>query len=206
MGDRTAARAVDGDTATIWHTEWSSQPGDDNDPAHPHEFIIDLGASATLSGLRYLPRQDGSPNGGVADYAVFCERYQRRVGYRSRPPVPSAGARQRKASRSAPRPGPGNTPPVLTNPGNQSTLEGSDAVTLLLSASDADGDALTFDATGLPPGLGINAATGLVQGTLTAPGTFNVNISVSDGQDSDNAGFTWTVAAQNVAPVLNAVR
>ena len=40
-------------------------------------------------------------------------------------------------------------------------------VELALVASDGNGDVLTFSATGLPPGLTIAPATGLIAGTLT---------------------------------------
>ena len=41
--DGAARNAIDGDPASIWHTDWSSVAGDANDPGHPHELIIDLG-------------------------------------------------------------------------------------------------------------------------------------------------------------------
>ena len=46
--------------------------------------------------------------------------------------------------------------PSLTNPGNQSDAEGT-AITLALVASDPDGDTLSYSATGLPPGLSVDA-------------------------------------------------
>ena len=52
---------------------------------------------------------------------------------------------------------------MLANPGAQSNAEG-DLVGLQLNASDPDGNVLTFSASGLPLGLNINAATGLVRG------------------------------------------
>jgi hypothetical protein len=61
---------------------------------------------------------------------------------------------------SAPLP---NNPPVVTNPGNRSGYTG-DAVSLAIAASDADGETLTFSATGLPGGLAINSTTGLITG------------------------------------------
>lgn len=56
-------QAIDGNTATIWHTEWSQSA-----PPHPHTIIIDLAASYQVDGFKYLPRQDGSPNGTIAGY------------------------------------------------------------------------------------------------------------------------------------------
>jgi len=61
-----ATRAIDGNPATIWHTQ--SQAAN---PAPPHWFKIDLGGAFRLGGLRYLPRQDASTDGHIAQYRVF---------------------------------------------------------------------------------------------------------------------------------------
>src|SRR5262249_50885019 len=53
---------------------------------------------------------------------------------------------------------------------------------LQLSATDPDGDSLTFGATGLPPGLAVDPATGLVSGTFASGGgTYHVTATASDG-------------------------
>ena len=73
-----------------------------------------------------------------------------------------------------------NTPPSLANPGSQSTPVGA-AVELPASASDVDGNTLTFSAIGLPAGLSVNAATGTISGAPTLPGDYTVALSVFDG-------------------------
>ncbi len=89
-----------------------------------------------------------------------------------------------------------NVAPVLTSPGNQSNAAG-DQVSLQLSASDADGDALTYTATGLPPGLSLDPISGVLSGTLpnsAARSTpYNVSVMASDGMVSSSQNFTWTV-------------
>jgi hypothetical protein len=96
-----------------------------------------------------------------------------------------------------------NRAPVLTQPANQTGTEGA-ADSLALSASDPDGNPLTFSATGLPGGLAINTASGLISGTLsfTSAGVHSVTAMVSDGSLSHSRTFTWTVANTNGAPVL----
>jgi hypothetical protein len=56
--------AIDGNPATIWHTNWepAAQP--------PHALILDLKKPIRLRGLTYLPRQDMT-NGRIARYEVY---------------------------------------------------------------------------------------------------------------------------------------
>ena len=73
----------------------------------------------------------------------------------------------------------GNTVTV-TSPGNQSTTVGT-AVSLQIHATDsATGQTLTYSATGLPAGLSINSATGLISGTPTTAGTSSVTVTAKD--------------------------
>ncbi len=77
-------------------------------------------------------------------------------------------------------------------------------VSLSASASDLDGDPLTYTATGLPTGLTINASTGLISGRIddnaATNSPFTVQLRVSDNGgtttgDIDN--FTWTVTSND---------
>ena len=98
-----------------------------------------------------------------------------------------------------------NRPPVITSPGNQSTAEGT-AITLALVASDPDGDTLSYNATELPAGLSLDAATGAIMGTVSllaaASSPYSVTASVSDGVLNASASFTWTVSDTNRPPVI----
>jgi YVTN family beta-propeller protein len=82
--------------------------------------------------------------------------------------------------------------PTLANPGNQSTMVG-DAAALQLAASDPNGDELGYGASGLPPGMTLNATTGAISGTPSGSGNYNVVVAASDGLNSATQAFVWTV-------------
>jgi hypothetical protein len=83
------------------------------------------------------------------------------------------------------------TPPTSVMPGN--------AYSFQPTASDADGDALTFSIVNLPPWATFSATTGRLQGTPTAAhvGTYgNISIRVSDGKTTTSlAAFSISVVA-----------
>ncbi|MFI6931174.1 putative Ig domain-containing protein [Streptomyces sp. NPDC050287] len=88
----------------------------------------------------------------------------------------------------------GNTVTV-TNPGSQSTTTGG-SVSLRISASDSAGAALTYSASGLPPGLSINSSTGLISGTASTAGTYQVTVTAKDSTGaSGSTSFSWTVGS-----------
>lgn len=82
----------------------------------------------------------------------------------------------------------------------QSSLD-SQVISLNVSGSFSDidvGDTLTFTATGLPTGLSIAPATGVISGTIASNASvsspFSVVVTATDNHGATrNAGFTWTV-------------
>ena len=99
-----------------------------------------------------------------------------------------------------------NTAPVLAAIGAQSTNEDT-PLYLTLSATDVDGDALTYTASSDEENV-----TAVVDGTtltLTPAanwnGTANITVTVSDGELEDSKVFELTVTPINDAPVMDAI-
>lgn len=66
-GSDVAANVLDGNPATLWHTNWNPA---DNAGRADHYITMDLGIACEVDGLRYLPRQAGSLNGNITKYRI----------------------------------------------------------------------------------------------------------------------------------------
>ncbi|HSX67270.1 putative Ig domain-containing protein [Nocardioides sp.] len=105
----------------------------------------------------------------------------------------SLGNYQIAATTSA-TPPPANTVTV-TAPGTQAATVGTPTSLQLRATDSAAGETLTWSATGLPAGLTVNAATGLVSGTPTTAGSVATTVTAKDSTGaSGSATFTWNVA------------
>ena len=98
-----------------------------------------------------------------------------------------------------------NHAPVMDPIGARSVDE-EDALVFTVSASDVDGDILTYSATGLPGGANFNTASGAFAWTPVdgQAGTYVVTFEVTDGPLSDSEAVTITVNEMNHAPVITA--
>jgi YVTN family beta-propeller protein len=191
---------LDGNNGSLWHTRWTA-----NVP-YPHWVRLDLGTTTALTGLKYRPRTD-NPNGIIGDFEVYLSG----DGVDWGSPVASgdfadmgpASAEKTVAFSIVVPPTPLNHAPTLEQPTPTPLLTGTPA-TLTLHASDPDGDSLLFSATGLPPGLTLAPATGVISGTPTSAGVYDVDLSVSDGHGGvGTAQLTWGVA--DPPPVVSSV-
>jgi hypothetical protein len=90
------------------------------------------------------------------------------------------------------------------NPGDQSNY-GGDLVNVSISASDSDNDTLTYSATGLPPGLVIGAASGVISGTIAnnaaSSNPYVVTVTATDESNGDDGQqvFDWDVSPPQMA-------
>ena len=103
-----------------------------------------------------------------------------------------------------------NRAPVLNSIGNKSVTAGQ-TLSFTISATDPDGDNLTYSASNLPAGASFNASTRTFSWTPypSQPGYYHdIRFQVSDGSLTDSESITITVnqpVVENRAPVLNPV-
>ncbi|WP_040820609.1 cadherin-like domain-containing protein, partial [endosymbiont of Tevnia jerichonana] len=107
--------------------------------------------------------------------------------------------------------GPPNDAPQLASIGDQALLVG-DSAALLISASDANGDPLSFSSSALPAFASMSDnGDGTAILTLTPGvgdlGDHSITVNVSDGQLNDSETFIVSVSEplDNLAPQLNPI-
>jgi hypothetical protein len=98
-----------------------------------------------------------------------------------------------------------NRAPVLATIENKTVSIGS-PLAFTVSATDPDGNPLTYSASSVPPTAAFNPATRTFAWTPTSAqvGTYMVSFRVSDGSLTDTESALITVSAVNRAPVLAA--
>lgn len=64
-GNRTADKIFDRQESTFWQTV--------DNTAYPHQLVIDLGKSQTITGFRYLPRAEQNCPGMILEYRIYAK-------------------------------------------------------------------------------------------------------------------------------------
>ncbi|MFD3453265.1 M4 family metallopeptidase [Streptomyces sp. NPDC058691] len=221
-GDGTPLRYMDkpsrdGDSADYWS---SSLGGLDvhysSGPANHFFYLLAEGSGAkTINGVAYdSPTYDGVPVPGIGASDAAAIWYRALTTYMTST-TDYAGARTATLQAAADLFG-AYSPTYVTvantwaainvgrrivdgidliPPGDQLSGVGQ-AVSLQIEATTSNvGATLEYTAGGLPDGLSLDPATGLITGTPTATGTADVVLTVTDSTgDTASTGFTWTVA------------
>jgi uncharacterized membrane protein len=91
-------------------------------------------------------------------------------------------------------------PPVITNAGAISRPGGQ----TFAFEIQATRDPTAYGATGLPPGLQINATTGVIAGVLPASGVFNIGLSATTAAGTGTATLELTVGAPEITSAIAA--
>ncbi len=66
--NNVATNVFDQQESTIWHTAYSNA----RDP-FPHQIVIDLGETKSISGFEYLPRAEANKPGMIKDFNVYIK-------------------------------------------------------------------------------------------------------------------------------------
>ena len=88
---------------------------------------------------------------------------------------------------------------LTTPPGQSATVQ--TPFRLQLSATDSGSSPITYRSTGLPSGLTLDFASGLISGTPTASGVYPIALSVTD-DTGITANATFTITVRNAIAVI----
>ncbi|WP_445474203.1 disaggregatase related repeat-containing protein [Methanococcoides methylutens] len=99
-----------------------------------------------------------------------------------------------------------NTAPVMNSISAKSVEEES-SLSFTVSASDADGDSLTYSASGLPNGANFNTVSGVFSWipSVGQAGTYSITFEVTDGYSTDNEEVTITVDTEQATIPVNGI-
>jgi hypothetical protein len=169
---------------------WSAKPADRTDTAGGGPIAFNVAATSGTKPITYT--MENAPSGVVIDAEAGEE------GEISGTPAPTAVKTVTiKATNAA---GTASTtfkwtvnsgpPPVITKPANQNTRQGKYAELVVVSE-----EAVSFTATGLPPGLILNTKNGGISGIpeTTVGSPFTIKLTATNLSGSDTKEFTWTV-------------
>ncbi|WP_135603952.1 disaggregatase related repeat-containing protein [Methanococcoides sp. NM1] len=148
-----------------------------------HDIILENNDVWNNENVNYL-----NVGSSASDFNVdplFVDRADHDYRLRSNSPIIDAGIGVYESS--DPTPAPSNTAPVLNSIGDMTVTEGN-LLSSMVTASDADGDSLTYSASGLPIGATFDVASRTFSWTpdVGQTGTYGVTFEVADGEFTDS--------------------
>ncbi len=159
-------------------------------------YKLAAGAGAVgFANAQYVPTTDLNGNSRKAPHDAGCYVINS-VTPANRDSVPEPD--------TTPNDPPSNRSPVLAAVGNKSVSENV-RLTFSISATDPDGDSITYSATGLPSGASFSNQTFSWTPTYAQAGTYQVTFIANDGQSQDSETITISVVNVNRAPTLSQV-
>jgi hypothetical protein len=85
---------------------------------------------------------------------------------------------------------------TVGNPGTQDDMAGGPLSLQIRAADSASTQTLAFKAVGLPPGLSMDSATGLISGTPAKAGSYTVTVTVTDATGASGTSvFAFIIAS-----------
>ncbi len=79
--DGPASNLLDGDNASIWHTNYGGGTGTQ---AYPYNVVITFGKEVTFQSFSYTPRQEGEDtNGNIKGYELYASTASEKLDYAS---------------------------------------------------------------------------------------------------------------------------
>jgi PKD repeat protein len=172
-----------------------------------NSFGLDLQSGAAYAEL--VDQESGQAAGvklvdpGHADRSYLMEKInalEPQVGTNMRPgdPMPLAQQALIRDWINQLTPSNPNDPPTITSGTTKVGTVGA-ALTYQIAATNSP---TSYNATGLPPGLTVSTATGLISGTPTAAGTTTSVISATNANGSDTENLVFTISGGN-PPAIN---
>lgn len=126
---------------------------------------------------------NGSYAYSTSDWRIYCHKNY----FGGSDPAPGVVKRCEYWSSS-------NESPVVTALDTQMNIL-NEAISLQVVATDPESEVLTYDATNLPTGLSLDASSGLISGTFTSGGIYDVTVEVADASGGLGVtSFNWVVS------------
>jgi len=173
----------------IYVHPWNGSPGDNEQNSHGYD-TIDAAVAALFRDpeARDYRLKDGAA--GIDFGTATAGIYPTDLLGNPREGAPDAGCFEASS-------GSANHAPSLGAVADRQVAAGQ-AVTITINATDADGDSLTYSASGLPSGATFSEATLTWTPTNAQAGTYHVAFEVTDGQFYDSDTITITVEGSGV--------